>query len=323
MVTEMQPRIDPTGLMDVRYAAFLQTVVDLRPRLHRYCARMTGSALDGEDIMQDTLFEAYRKIDQLDEAGALRPWIFRIAHNRCIDFLRQRKTRRRAETGDGVEPPIVQPPEMPGANRAIERLVIHLPPKERASVLLKEVFDYSIEEIADLVGSTVGGVKSALKRGRTKLAALPTQRNARQSMPRDPDLQYLLRRYVDLFNRQDWDGVRALASSDAQLTVADCYDGQLSGSPYFAEYERIKEPWRLAIGEIDGEVVLIKMTGTGRGWVPGHAIRIYVEAGVVVRIKDYYACPWLLPAARSMDVAEGLPPSGNHRGRSEDGWRLT
>lgn len=76
----------PAGLFDARYRAFLETVADARPQLHRYCARMTGSRLDGEDLMQETLFEAYTKIDTLDDAGKLKPWLFRIAHNRCIDF---------------------------------------------------------------------------------------------------------------------------------------------------------------------------------------------------------------------------------------------
>ena len=178
------PRLDPAGLFDMRYAAFLQTVVHLRGRLHRYCARMTGSVIDAEDVMQEALFEAYRKIETLDDPGALRPWLFRIAHNRCVDFLRTRQVRRRVEAGF-AEDEIVLPvePAGQGADRAIERLVIHLPPKERACVLLKDVFDHSLEEIADLVGSTVGGVKAALSRGRAKLAALPTEPSVR-SAPR-------------------------------------------------------------------------------------------------------------------------------------------
>src|SRR5438128_12601423 len=90
------------GPFDARYLAFLETISQLRPRLHRYCSRMTGSVLDGEDVVQ-------------------------------------------------------------------ERLVLTLPPKERACVLLKEVFEYSLEEIAELIGSSVGAVKSALNRGRSKL----------------------------------------------------------------------------------------------------------------------------------------------------------
>src|SRR5579859_2188558 len=85
------------GPFDARYLAFLETVVQLRPRLHRYCSRMTGSVMDGEDVVQEALFEAYRKLDQFDANRALTPWLFRIAHNRCIDFLRKRRAQKEAE----------------------------------------------------------------------------------------------------------------------------------------------------------------------------------------------------------------------------------
>jgi RNA polymerase sigma factor (sigma-70 family) len=75
--------------------AVLETVSTLRPSLHRYCARMTGSVMDGEDVVQEALIEAYRKLDKYDESRPLKPWLFRIAHNRCIDFLRRRKCEMR------------------------------------------------------------------------------------------------------------------------------------------------------------------------------------------------------------------------------------
>lgn len=300
----LQPRVEPTGLFDVRYAAFLETVSHLRTRLHRYCTRMTGSAMDGEDIMQETLFEAYRKVDQLEDPRALRGWLFRIAHNRCIDFLRNRNARERAEA-NYAEEEIILPVEPTGfgASRAIERLVIHLPPKERACVLLKDVFDYSLEEIAELVDSTVGGVKSALNRGRTKLASLP----ARPSVPvavvaPDPQLSRLLNRYVDLFNQRDWDGVRALTSADARLCVSDCFNGLLVDSPYFVEFERAQTPWRIDIGEVEGETVLIVLFERDDGWMPTYPVRIHVRDGVIDAITDYYACPWLLPTANNVRV---------------------
>lgn len=288
----IEPRLDPEGLFDLRYRAFLETVSHLRVRLHRYCARMTGSALDGEDIMQEALFEAYRKIGLLDDAQALRPWLFRIAHNRCIDFIRTRRTRLKAEAGYASDE-IVLPvePAGPGAGRAIERLVVHLPPKERACVLLKDVFDHSLEEIAGLVGSTSGGVKSALNRGRAKLAALPAQPVAAPA--HDPELERLLSRYVELFNARDWDGVRALTSADARLRVSDCYNGLLSDSPYFVEYER-GEPWRMRPDTIEGEAALVVDRLRGEVWRPAHFVRIHADGGVIDRIADYYACPWIL-----------------------------
>ena len=86
--------MEPHGPFDARYLAFLETITQLRPRLHRYCSRMTGSAMDGEDVVQDALFEAYRKLDQYDESRPLSPWLFKIAHNRCIDLLRKRGRAR-------------------------------------------------------------------------------------------------------------------------------------------------------------------------------------------------------------------------------------
>jgi len=305
VVMTMQPRLEPAGLFDIRYAAFLETVVHLRERLHRYCTRMTGSALDGEDVMQETLFEIYRKIETIDDPGALRSWLFRTAHNRCIDFLRNRQTRRRAEANFAVDE-IVLPaePAAQGADRAIERLVIHLPPKERACILLKDVFDHSLEEIADLVGSTVGGVKAALSRGRAKLAALPSQPVVRSEPSPDPQLSRLLTRYVELFNRRDWDGVRALTSADAQLRVSDCFRGPLSDSIYFVEYEKGKANWRMAIGAVDNEIVLLVLHRGEAGWEPAYPVRIEATDGTVIRISDYYACPWLLRAARMVAVAD-------------------
>ena len=93
MMMDSDQYLDFSGPFDSRYVAFLETISALRPSLHRYCARMTGSVMDGEDVVQEALFEAYRKLDTFDESRPLKPWLFRIAHNRCIDFLRRRGVR--------------------------------------------------------------------------------------------------------------------------------------------------------------------------------------------------------------------------------------
>ena len=175
----MDSIVDPpnAGLFEARYLAFLETITQLRPNLHRYCARMTGSVSDGEDVVQEALFTAYRKLDTFDDAQRLEPWLFRIAHNRCIDFLRRRGVREDAESEAEVPDSVAAvDPVGPALGRAVEHLVLTLPPKERACVLLKDVLDYSLEEIAALVDSTVGGVKAALNRGRAKLAEMPDRK---------------------------------------------------------------------------------------------------------------------------------------------------
>lgn len=293
----------PSGPFEARYLAFLETVSTLRPSLHRYCARMTGSVMDGEDVVQETLFEAYRKLDQFDESRPLKPWLFRIAHNRCIDFLRRRGVRDEAETAAAVpEATLPVEPAALGIGTALEHLVTSLPPKERACVLLKDVFDYSLEEIAELVDSSVGGVKAALNRARTKLAeSSPAAKPARDA---SPELKQIMQLYVDRFNRRDWDGVRELTSADARLLVAERFAGKFADASYFYNYERWPWPWKLALGEVDGEPVAIVLRRGADTWTPHSATRFKVAGQRIEQIVDYIHCPWVLPAASSVSISE-------------------
>jgi RNA polymerase sigma-70 factor, ECF subfamily len=293
------------GLYEARYVAFLETIRHLRPSLHRFCSRMTGSVLDGEDVVQDALFHAYRKLDTFEDGRPLQPWLFRIAHNQCIDFLRRRRVRRRAEVETGVPDPVA-PLEATGrgVERAIEHLVLALPPKERACVLLKDVFEYSLEEIAGLVDSTVGGVKAALNRGRSKLAKLPPARGRVPSPEESPETMRLLNLYVERFNRRDWDGLRELITADARVRVADRFAGPLSASPYFGRYDRLASPWRVALGHVDGEPVVITLRQRDGGWIPDAIVRLEPSDGRIVRIVDYTHCPWVLHAAGPLGLAD-------------------
>jgi RNA polymerase sigma-70 factor, ECF subfamily len=295
--------MDDTGVFEARYRAVLETISDLRPRLHRYCSRMTGSITDGEDVVQDALFP-YRSLDTFDDSRPLAPWLFRIAHNHRIDFLRRRGIREDAEAST-AKPDFIDPRRPFRASRrsAIEHLVLNLPPKERACVLLKDVFEYSLEEIAELVDSTVGGVKAALNRGRSKLASLEKRSAAlRVSTPENKQILHL---YVERFNRRDWDGLRELISADARLLVADRFSGRLADAGYFGVYERMRETWRLTLGEVDGEPSIILLNLRDGAWEIHGIVRLDVADGRIHRISEYQHCPWILSAG-SIVVRESV-----------------
>jgi RNA polymerase sigma-70 factor (ECF subfamily) len=297
----MQNEFESSGRFDARYVAFVAALEAMRPRLHRYCARMTGSVFDGEDIAQEAIFEAYRKLELYDSALPLAPWITRIAHNRCIDFIRHQKARSTAESAT-VEMDEAQEPAEPSGpwiDRALESLVTSLPPKERACILLKDVFDYSLAETAELVGSTVGGVKAALKRGRSKLASLPPA-----AAPRASDTPKLHLLYMERFNRRDWNAVRDLIRDDALLRISDVYAGGIKRN-YLTTFERMPFPFRLVPGEVDGYAVLVLLGGLAAGDLVSAVIRLDVSDEKVIRIRHYTRCPWLLQPARRI-VVDGV-----------------
>lgn len=289
------------GPFDSRYLAFLETVTQLRPQLHRYCARMTGSVMDGEDVVQEALFEAYRKLEKFDDSRPLKPWLFRIAHNRCVDSLRRRGTRDEAEASVVILEHTAQiTSSVLGVDNALEHLVLLLPPKERACVLLKDVFDYSLDEVAGLVDSTVGGVKAALSRARTKLATSTSKPKTIRSANRD--LSRVMQLYVERFNRRDWDGVRELICADARLHVADAFAGRLADAPYFANWGRWSMPWKLAVAEVDREPAVVILQRDPDTWTPYSIARLAVVGQQIDQIFDYAHCPWVILSATSIDI---------------------
>jgi len=110
--------------------------------------------------------------------------------------------------------------------------------------------------------------------------------------------------YVERFNRRDWDGVRELISADARLNVAERFAGRFAEAPYFFNYDRWPWPWKLALGEVDGEPVVIILQRGADTWTTHSAIRFDVSGEGVTRIVDYIHCPWVLPAAGSVIVAK-------------------
>jgi RNA polymerase sigma-70 factor (ECF subfamily) len=268
---------------------FLDAVAELRPKLHRFCARMCRSALDGEDLVQDTLAQAFFQLPSLQDRSRLEPWMFRIAHRKCIDFLRGE--RRATVPYDEETDTRASEPDTEPIGETLAPLLGRLPPMERSAVILKDLLQYRLEEIADVVDSTVGGVKAALHRGREKLRAL---HQAPAATELDERQRALLGAFVECFNRRDWTALEKLIATDARLDVVDVVAGKRIDESYRTNYGALPWPWRLSVARVDGELVVLHSKDVGDGWQPHSAIRLSWQDGKVVRIRDYVHVDYLL-----------------------------
>ena len=297
---------------------FVAAAGAVRPRLHRFCARMCGSSLDGEDLVQETLAEAFYNLAALKDPARFEPWLFRIAYHKCIDFLRR---ERRRDEDVSFEEEHDQPGDVHSygdaladtpIDDALAALVSELPPKERASVLMKDVLDYPIDEVADIADSTVGGVKAALHRARGKLRAM-TAVPAVAEM--HDDQRRLFAAYADIFNRRDWDALRSLVRADARLEIVGAAEGVMSGlgATYSTNYTALPWEWRLAPALVDGVPVIVHWRRDGDAWRPHAAIRLWWRDGTVVRIRDYIHVDYVLTDWAIRDEAASAPHFLNNR----------
>ena len=287
-----------------------------RAELTAYCYRMLGSPFEAEDAVQDTLVRAWRSFDRFEGRAAIRSWLYRIATNVCFDMLNGRERRARpmdlgpAWNPDGpigrtlpevtwIEPVpdgLVVPAEGDPAEVAVSRETIrlafvaalqHLPPRQRAVLILCEVLRWKATEVAELLDTTVASVNSALQRARATLEASDVS-STDPAPAMDESQRELLMRYVEAFERYDMDALTSLIQEDATQSMppyelwlsgrenilrwwvgpgAGCRGSRViptvtaNGSPAFGQYKPSDsgsgyDPWALQVLEIaDGRIV--------------------------------------------------------------------
>jgi RNA polymerase sigma factor (sigma-70 family) len=274
---------------------FLALVAELRPDLHRYCARMTGSVADGEDVVQDTLARAYYALSEMENPPPLRPWLFRIAHTRALDHLR-RYDRRMGQPLDTVaEPPSADAVDAEDAlaegevvRAAISRFVA-LPPLQRSAVVLKDVLGHSLDEICTLLELSLPAVKAALHRGRTALRA--TQEDPEETPPEEPSPAVL--RYASLFNARDWDGVRAMLAEDVRLDLVSRVQraGARDVGTYFTNYDKVYD-WYLVPARLEGREVLAVFHVPSDPH-PAYFVELTWTGDRIAAIRDFRYVPYI------------------------------
>jgi RNA polymerase sigma factor (sigma-70 family) len=288
-------------------ARFMELVAEVRPELHRYCARMTGNVFDGEDIVQDTLAKAYFALGEMDGPPALRPWLFRIAHNAAMDFLRRYERKNVDVVADvpDVGETDDQGPDPVRVEVALTVLV-SLPPVQRSAIVLKDVLGHSLDETASTMGTTVLAVKAALSRARANIASNVAS-NVASNAASEPAAgapgisaqeKKSLQQYADLFNGRDWDGLRALLGKEARVDLVSRWQRRGSAAAgYYTKYAEVAvaEDLTAQPGVVDGvPAIAIYRPGSTR---PAYFLRLTWDEGRLTRIRDFYYVPYIADEA--------------------------
>lgn len=239
--------------------AFTQRLGTMRPKLHRYCARMTGSTVDGEDVVQDAMLKALEAFPGEAEIANVEAWVFRIAHNCALDLLR-RRSRQEAWVVNAPAEDIADPQadtEHRVATTASLRAFMGLPAAQRAAVILMDVLGYSLQEIAAILEITVPAVKAALHRGRGQLRQLAAEDRPVALAMSAGDLRHLAA-YVERFNAHDFDAIRALLAEDVRLDLVGRAQslGRAKVGRYFSNYAG-RDDWRMVLGTADRQPAVL------------------------------------------------------------------
>lgn len=266
----------------------------LRPRLHRYCARMTGSAIHGEDVLQDALVKALHARSQGTEVDNLEGWLFRIAHNASLDFLRSKARSTVVPLTDDIEAAPVAGPDILAIGF---RTFLRLPELQRCAVILKDVLGHSVEEIATIADCSSAAAKSALQRGRSALRLLAqAPEDMRLPLVSDTERQKITA-YVELFRSGDFDAIRAMLADDVRLELVNRlrWQGREKTVPYFTRYAEVPT-WRFALGAVEGQPAMLVFDGTGPMERPAHFVLVEWSGDRIAGIRDFLFAPYVLEA---------------------------
>jgi RNA polymerase sigma-70 factor (ECF subfamily) len=276
-----------------------------------------GSVIDGEDVVQDTLVRALAALQEIEEQGEvmppLRPWLFRIAHNRALDLLRGRAVRRTEpidaafDVADEANPdPVEILMRQEAVKTAVSRFV-ELPTVQRSVVILKGVLDQSLIEIAALLDLTVDAVKAHLARGRARLREINAQAGP---LPGARPASTAVARYVALFNQRDWDGLRALLADDVKLhqSTYPLRAGSADVGMFFTIYAKFDGVW-MAPAWVEGREV-IAVFGDRADPKPSYMMWLEWRDGRISFIRDYRYARYVLADAE-LALAPDAKPAGD------------
>ena len=280
---------------------------ELRPKLHRYCARMTGSVIDGEDVVQEAIVKAIEAYPRTRAILHLEGWLFRITHNAALDFLR-RRARQEAIHADEDPSMIVDPTDAAQDRQIVAtslRTFMRLPLAQRSSVILKDVLGYSLEEIGSVFDSGVPAIKAALHRGRARLRALAEEpEDSPVPVLAEPE-RSLLAAYIRSFNARDFDAIGSMLADEIQLELVTRMrlKGRAEVAGYFTNYTRLQD-WRLVPGFVDRRPAALVCHPNDLAGRPGYFVLLEWSGPRLGGIRDFYYARYVTDGAE-MIIADG------------------
>jgi len=275
---------------DPKRQLLMHMLADLRPRLHRYCARMTGSAVDGEDVLHETMLKVLESPSDIDNFSMLERWLIRGAHNAASDFLRRRSRQGATHTSEDLDMIIDPAANLDTSDTVVVslRTFMRLPALQRSTVIFKDVLGYSLDEVTEFTGSSIAAVKSALQRGRLNLRVLAKEPDDAPLPELDEHEQRLLAAYAENFNARNFDAVRAMLADELRFDLVNRVQatGKSSVISYFSNYGHLGG-WRLVPGMVDRRPALLAFDPDDILGTPMYFVVLGWADGKVVSIRDF------------------------------------
>ena len=301
--------------------AFAQLTDPYRRELQLHCYRILGSFQDAEDLLQETLLAAWRGLEQFEGRSSLRAWLYTIATNRCLNALRDDRRRPQlvmsVDAPESAEIPWLSPyPDTllegiadasagPAARYEAKESVAlafvsglqYLAPRQRAVLVLRDVLAFHADEVAEMLGSSVASVNSALQRARSSLESrLPPARD-RLAMPLTGAEREMVDRLVDAFQRDDVDGVVALLTDDAYVSMPpepEWHRGREAIAAFLRGRHALRgTPWRFVEFGANGQPAFAYYLPDGEQWVRSGMFVVGVRPDGISYVTRFPDADWL------------------------------